>query len=156
MPSFRRELTVAGHISDLPDILAFAEAACVQSDIRPELWLDLQLAVEEACANVIEHAYGGKGGDLIITFEVIGRDVVITLRDHGRPFAPEKVATPDLSAPLTKRRIGGLGMHLMYQLMDKVRFDFAEGTNTLVMVKQDALASPPPDAAPSAVEAGAA
>jgi serine/threonine-protein kinase RsbW len=152
MPSFSRELTIPGNISDLPDILAFIETACEQSGVRSALWFDLQLAVEEACANVFEHAYGGRGGELAITFEARGRDAVITLRDHGRPFAPAGVGAPDMSLPLAKRRIGGLGMHLMYQLMDEVWFDFAEGTNTLVMVKQDALVSPLPGAAVSAAE----
>jgi serine/threonine-protein kinase RsbW len=147
MPTFFRELTVPGRTADLPDVLAFIEAACEEAGVLPGLWFDLQLAVEEACTNVIEHAYRGKGGELNITFEARGRDVVLTVRDHGRPFAPEKVVAPDTSLPLTQRRIGGLGLHLMYQLMDEVRFDFAEGGNTLVMVKRDALMSPPAEAA---------
>jgi serine/threonine-protein kinase RsbW len=152
MPPFCRELTISGHITDLPDVLAFIEVACEEAGVYPELWFDLQLAVEEACANVIEHAYSSKGGDLVITFAARGRDVVLTVRDHGRPFAPEKVIAPDMSLPLTQRSIGGLGLHLMYQLMDEVQFDFAEGSNTLVMVKRDALASLPVEAADSAVE----
>jgi serine/threonine-protein kinase RsbW len=152
MPIFFRELTVPGRTADLPDVLAFIEAACEEAGVLPELWFDLQLAAEEACSNVIEHAYGGKGGDLDITFEVRERDVVLTVRDHGRPFAPEKVVAPDVSLPLTQRRIGGLGLHLMYQLMDEVQFDFAEGSNTLVMVKRDALESLSAEAADSAGE----
>ena len=77
---------------------------------------------------------------------------MLTVRDHGQPFAPEKVVTPDMSLPLTQRRIGGLGLNLMYQLMDEVQFDFAEGSNTLVMVKRDALSGPPTGAAESAGE----
>ena len=145
MPSFSRELTVPGNIADLPVILAFVEASCEESGVYPALVFDLQLAVEEACANVIEHAYDSKGGDLAITFATRGRDVVIALQDHGRPFAPEDVLAPDMSLPLTERRSGGLGMHLMYHLMDEVHFDFAEGTNTLVMVKRDAMALPSAD-----------
>ena len=152
MPSFYRELTVPGRIADLPVVLDFVETACAGAGVRAELWFDLQLAVEEACANVIEHAYGGKGGDLIITFIARDRDVVLTVLDHGQPFAPEQVVVPDMSLPLTQRRIGGLGLHLMYQLMDEVQFDFAEGSNTLVMVKRDALASLATEAAASAGE----
>jgi serine/threonine-protein kinase RsbW len=152
MPSFYRELFVPGRVTDLPDVLAFIEAACEAAAVRPEFWFSLQLAVEEACANVIEHAYGGKGGDLLITFTARDRDVVLTVWDHGQPFAPERVVTPDMSLPLAQRRIGGVGLHLMYQLMDEVQFDFAEGSNTLVMVKRDALSGPPTGAADSAAE----
>jgi len=145
MPAFSRELTVSARIADLPEILAFVETASKQADVDPALHFDLQLAIEEACANVIEHAYACKGGDLTITFETHGRDVVITLRDHGRPFAPEAVVSPNLELPLTERRSGGLGMHLMYQLMDGVQYDFARGTNTLVMVKRNAVSLSPVD-----------
>ena len=141
MPLFHRELNIPGHVTDLPVVLAFVEAACKGAGVRSDLWFDLQLAVEEACTNVIEHAYGGKGGDLVISFAARERDVVLTVRDHGRPFAPEEVIAPDTNLPLTERRIGGLGLYLMYQLMDEVRFDFAEGSNTLAMVKRDALES---------------
>jgi len=145
MPSFSRELTVPGNIADLPAILAFIEASCEESGVHPALFFDLQLAVEEACANVIEHAYANMGGELAIKFVTRGRDVIIALQDHGRPFAPEDVLAPDMSLPLTERRSGGLGMHLMYHLMDEVQFDFAEGTNTLVMVKRDAVSFLPAD-----------
>ena len=79
MPSLCRELFVPGRVTDLPDVLAFIEVACEDADVRPEFWFGLQLAVEEACANVIEHAYGGKGGDLVITFKARDRDVVLTV-----------------------------------------------------------------------------
>jgi serine/threonine-protein kinase RsbW len=147
MPSFHRALTVSGRVADLPVILDFVETACGAAGVRAEFWFDLQLAVEEACANVIEHAYGGKGGELLVTFTVRGPDVVLTVLDHGRPFAPEQVTVPDMSMPLSQRGIGGLGLHLIDQLMDEVHFDFAEGSNTLVMVKRNALADPPPGAA---------
>ncbi len=154
MPSFQRELTVPGRIADLPVVLDFVETACAGAGVRAELWFDLQLAVEEACANVIEHAYGGKGGDLALTFTARDRDVVLTVMDHGRPFAPEQVVATDMSLPLTQRRIGGLGLHLMYELMDEVHFDFAGGINTLVMVKRDAVAGQPDGAVDLTSEGG--
>ncbi len=139
MPSFNRELIVPGGIADIPAILAFVERACQQAGVDPTLYFDLELAVEEACCNVIEHAYAGQGGQFGIRFEVRDRDIVITLRDHGRPFDPKQVAAPDMHRPLTERRIGGLGLHLMHQLMDEVRFTFSETANTLVMVKRNAV-----------------
>lgn len=143
MPPFSRELIVPGDTADIPAILAFVERACQQAGVDPALDFDLQLAVEEACCNVIEHAYAGKGGQFGIRFETQGRDVVITLRDHGRPFDPQQVAAPDMHRPLTERRIGGLGLHLMRQLMDEVRFTFSETDNTLVMVKRNAVRGDP-------------
>jgi serine/threonine-protein kinase RsbW len=133
---FQSELCMIGTMADLPQIIEFVERACEEASVDPATRFDLKLAVEEACANVIEHAYRGIGGELQVCFEVVGGDVRITVTDHGQPFDPREVAMPDLSLPLEERPIGGLGLFLMQQLMDEVRFIFSEDGNRLSMVKR--------------------
>ena len=133
---FRQELCMDGSVAELPNIIEFVNHACEEADISPTQRFDLQLAVEEACMNVIEHAYGGKGGELTVCVEVAGPDVEITVTDHGRPFDPRLVAAPDLRQPLEERPIGGLGIFLMQQLMDEVEFAFSADGNRLRMVKR--------------------
>lgn len=144
MASFESTLLLNVTVADLPEILAFVDNACQQAAVDPNLCFDLQLAVEEACTNVIEHAYQGQGGELGVRFETRNSDVVITLRDCGRPFDPKAIARPDTAMPLTKRPIGGLGLHLMYQLMDEIRFSFEPDGNTLIMIKHNADRGVPP------------
>lgn len=143
MTFFRSALIQDVNNEALPGILAFVEDACQQANVEPCLLFDLQLATEEACSNVIEHAYQGQGGALGIRFETHDGDVRITLHDHGRPFDPDAIKPPDTALPLRRRPVGGLGLHLMYRLMDDVRFSFGPEGNTLVMVKRNALAPAP-------------
>jgi anti-sigma regulatory factor (Ser/Thr protein kinase) len=97
----------------------------------------LQLAVDEACANVVQHGYGGQGGEIEITVERDGDGVRVTLRDWGTSFDPQAVPAPDVTASLEQRRLGGLGLFLIHQVMDDVSFAFdAEGGNVLTMVKR--------------------
>jgi serine/threonine-protein kinase RsbW len=98
----------------------------------------VQLAVDEACANIIEHAYGGKGrGDIECTCRVNENGLTVILRDYGRPFNPTSVPEPDLYASLEDRKIRGLGLYFIRQLMDQVRFEFtADSGNVLTMVKR--------------------
>jgi serine/threonine-protein kinase RsbW len=133
---FRSELCMAGTLAELPLIVEFVDDACDQATIDPAWRFDLQLAVEEAVMNVIEHAYGGKGGEVTVCFEVDGADVQITVTDHGQPFNPDRVAMPNLNQPLEERPIGGLGIYLMQQLMDEVEFAFSAEGNRLRMVKR--------------------
>lgn len=142
MTSFQRELALDATMADIPAILSFVETACLDAAVDPALLFDLQLAVEEACSNVIEHAYHGQGGLLRVRFETANSDVVITLQDQGRAFDPDRVAAPNTTQPLSKRPVGGLGLHLMRSLMDEVRFAFAAGRNTLVMIKHNAVLRP--------------
>ena len=91
----------------------------------------VQLAVDEAFSNIIEHAYGGESQEKIeCTCQVTESGLVITLRDCGRPFNPASIPTPDLEAELEDRDIGGLGLYFIQQLMDEVEFTFAREPET--------------------------
>lgn len=106
-----------------------------QLDIETGVF-EVQTAVDEACTNIMKYAYPEKGGVITVTCEMQGNDFVVTIKDKGKPFDPSSVPPPDLEADLDKRKIGGLGIHLMRKLMDDVSYSFdAEKGNRLVMRK---------------------
>lgn len=98
----------------------------------------IELAMDEAASNIIDHAYHGEGiGHLHLTVESQPEFLKIVLEDHGLPFDPSMIAKPDLTSPLELRSERGLGVYTMYKLMDSVKFDFTEpGTNRLTMIKK--------------------
>jgi serine/threonine-protein kinase RsbW len=126
-------------MTELPGLIEFVEAACEEAEIKPELRFDLTLAVEEAASNVIEHGYKGRGGTLQVLFRVENGDVTVELRDQAKPFKPGKVGRPDETLPLEERPLGGLGLHLMHQLMDEVRYETLPDGNLLTMIKRGAV-----------------
>jgi len=95
------------------------------------------LALDEACTNIIEHAYGGEGhGDITCTCVINSAGLTIVLRDHGRPFDPASTQEPNLHTNLENREVGGLGVYFIYTLMDEVHFEFTpDAGNVLTMVK---------------------
>lgn len=104
---------------------------------RDESIPQVQMAVDEACTNIIKYAYAESAGFIDISCELQGDDFVVTLRDKGKPFDPKSVPLPDLKADLDKRKIGGLGIFLMGQLMDDLSYSFdVKGGNKLVMRKK--------------------
>lgn len=133
-----REISCNGKMSELPTLIEFVESVCDECNIKPDLRFDLTLAVEEAASNVIEHGYKGNGGELSVRFELLDATVTIFLRDRAKPFKPGKVGRPDTDVPLEDRPLGGLGLHLMHQLMDEVRYDTLPDGNLLTMVKRNA------------------
>jgi len=139
MGEFRREIVVEATMAELPHVFEFVETTCREARVREDAQFDLQLAVEEACANVIEHAYEAKGGTLSIIFATRNLDVVLTVVDQGPPFDPNSITAPDLSAPLEERRIGGLGIHLMKRLMDEISYTPTGQGNVVRMVKHNAI-----------------
>lgn len=94
------------------------------------------LAVDEAVANVVEHAYQGEKGEIDIQFILDDERIEITIRDNGRKFNPELIPTPDIHKHIKDGLKGGLGMFLMRKIMDEVRYSLdSTYVNELVMVK---------------------
>jgi len=133
-----KTLTFPGRLDSLTAINELVTRAAEAAGLDARAVCAVQLAVDEACSNIIEHAYGGEGPDPIeCCCRVTDQGLTVILRDYGRPFDPTSVPDPDLQASLQDRCIGGLGVYFMRQLMDKVRFDIVPGTsNTLTMEKE--------------------
>lgn len=116
----------------------FVVAAAEQASFDECTVYQVELAVDEACSNIIEHAYGGEGSGIIeCTYRIQDEELIVILRDHGQSFDPETVPKPNLSPNVQERTGGGLGLYLIRQIMDEVNFDFeSEAGNVLTMVKR--------------------
>ncbi len=97
----------------------------------------LALAVDEACANVIEHAYGSDGTCEVTVKATIDPDAVqIRIVDTGRGFDPTAVKDTEVDSLIRQGKSGGLGMRLMRSLMDEVHYEIGPGQkNELTMTK---------------------
>src|SRR5450759_3085378 len=136
----------------LDAIREFAAQAARDAGMDDSLIYAVELSMDEACTNIIEHAYEGiKGGEIECTCNSDDKNLTIMIRDHGKSFDPSSIALPDLDADLDSRPVGGLGVFLMKKLMDEVRFEpLGESGNVLTMIKhrktepeKDKAAQPP-------------
>jgi serine/threonine-protein kinase RsbW len=97
----------------------------------------VQMAMDEAVTNVMEHAYGGRAdGAIVIECQVTARELRIEIRDRGEPFDPNTIQEPDIHSPLSERAIGGLGVFFMRKLMDEVVFARDRHGNITRMTKK--------------------
>ena len=135
--------TFSGQFESLAAISEFVTRAAEAAGLDTRATYAVQLAVDEACSNIIEHAYRGEGqGSIECTWHVTEDGLVIVLRDHGHPFDPASVPEPDIHACLDARTAGGLGLYFMRQLMDEVHFELTPNLgNVLTMVKRKESAS---------------
>lgn len=110
-------------MENLPQLLALVARVGQRLRLDPQALHDLQLVTEEACVNVMRHAYPtARPGPLVLAVQAVqdgaGRRVVLTLSDQGRPFDPLSLAPADTRAAAEARAPGGLGVHLLRQLSD--------------------------------------
>lgn len=98
----------------------------------------IELAVDEACANVIEHAYGNdKSQEVLVRANVDEEKITFHIIDTGIGFDPTQVKQEELEQLIEKRRSGGLGMRLIKTLMDEIQYEIIPGQkNELRMVKK--------------------
>lgn len=129
--------TFPANYRNLEPISKFIIDQAQQASFSPKDVYAIQTAVDEACANIIDHAYGGEDiGTIQIRVSKIQNGLRITLQDNGEPFNPAEVPEPDVTSPLEIRKERGLGIFFMRQLMDKVIFEFSQKEgNTLTLVK---------------------
>ena len=121
----------------LDAIREFASQAARDAGMDDSAIYAVELSMDEACTNVIEHAYDGMdGGEIECTCDTDNNNLTIIIHDHGKSFDPAAIALPNLDAELDSRPVGGLGVFLMKKLMDEVRFEpLGEAGNVLTMVK---------------------
>jgi sigma-B regulation protein RsbU (phosphoserine phosphatase) len=145
--SFRRKLTSGkdqhaicrpAHLDALGELRSFAEGAASYNELSHEDVFAFKLATEELCANIIQYGYEGiEPGLLSLFFEVDGSIARLTIRDDGKHFPLEQVATPDIEAELDDREIGGLGIYLVKELVDNVTYRRTEeNINQFILEKR--------------------
>lgn len=108
-----------------------------QSSLSREDENKIILAVDEAVANIIEHAYENqREGTIDVECSADPQKFVVTIRDSGQQFSPEAIETPSIEGHVKMKKKKGLGIYLMRLIMDEVRYTFREGIqNELVLVK---------------------
>ncbi len=130
----------AAQLESLSAINDFVTRAAEEAGLDDRAVYAVQMAVEEASANIIQHAYGGEapaGAEIEFTCVVHQEELTLILKDEGRSFDPATVPDPDLCSPVEERQAGGLGVFFIRQLMDEVRFECEAGTtNVLTMIKR--------------------
>ncbi|MEJ2746380.1 MAG: ATP-binding protein [Anaerolineae bacterium] len=131
-------LTVSGRYDEIKTICQFVKQGADEVGLDETAVFHIELACDEACTNVIEHAYGGENvGDITVTWQVVGDMFVITVNDNGRSFNLNQIPPVPNTENIENVKIGGLGIHFMRSLMDEVDFDVDTQTgNRLVMKKK--------------------
>jgi serine/threonine-protein kinase RsbW len=131
-------LQVPSSTENLAMIRDFVTSIGAQAGLSESEVGQLELAVDEACANVIEHAYNRDMTKEVSVHATVDRDSIeIDVVDTGQGFDPSTVEQLELDKLISNRKTGGLGMRLMKTLMDEVHYEIIPGKkNELRMIKR--------------------
>ena len=133
---FQRNITLTNELESLAVLSQFIEEVCEANDFGSETAFDMNLALEEAVANVIKHAYPkGTKGDIHVQALADKRTLCLIVRDSGEPFDPTQVAEFNTDTLMDEQGMGGVGIHLMRNYMDYLNYERSNGQNVLTLVK---------------------
>jgi serine/threonine-protein kinase RsbW len=119
---------ILSRTDNLLEVREFVDSAACAFGFSEEDTANIVLAVDEACTNIIKHAYQyATDKEIEVSIFPGNRSFEISIFDDGRSFDPSTLRPPDLKEHIGHGRRGGLGVYLMKKLMDKVEYNFHQG-----------------------------
>ena len=123
-------------MSQFEQFIGFVEEVLSSIGMAKKTIFSLMTVSEEIIVNIIHYAYTEKQGDLEIVFESDGQSIWLTFIDEGTPFNPLIQSQVDTSLQAHEREIGGLGIHMIKSMTDRVIYNYKDGKNILTIEKQ--------------------
>jgi serine/threonine-protein kinase RsbW len=134
------EFRIVNDLAAMGSLAEAVEAFVAEHRLPAEAANALYVSVDEAVSNAIAYGYPeGAHGEIAVRLRRRPGSVVLEVEDDGAPFDPLQAAPPDLTLPLADRPIGGLGIHLIRNLMDEMSYARRDGRNVLKLVKNLAI-----------------
>jgi len=129
------KLTLRNNISDFNILISQFELFFEENNISSIL-MPITLIIEELYTNTIAHgAFDGREVFIEVTLNINKDELIMTYRDNGIPFNILELPEPDLTVPIERREVGGLGVHYVKVLTDLVEYEYTEKNNVLKMKK---------------------
>ncbi len=133
---YHDEIVVSSSTGNLATIRTAVRKIAEKAGFAQDVIGKIILAVDEACTNVIKHAYNySPDGEIDIQMDLVDSKLVIKIVDDGTNFNPNHIPDPDLKEYHKQKRVGGLGMFLMKKLMDEVLYDNPGNKNRVTLIK---------------------
>ncbi len=142
-----QDITLQASDDTLYTVLDAIEAHLCKNGCPDSVKTEVLISVEEIYVNIAHYAYGGKAGEATVQMEVTQNPRIcrVVFRDRGVPYNPLEKEDPDVSLSAEEREIGGLGIYMVKQCMDKIEYRYEDGYNILVIEKHLPLSEESPE-----------
>ena len=132
----RKEICIKNKISELEKVAQFVEEIGEELGLNMELQMNLNLVMEEMVTNVIFYAYPqDEEADIELLAKSDGKELTFVLSDQGKEFDPTAKEDADLDVNPAERELGGMGIFIVKNSMNKVTYQRLAGKNLLTMTK---------------------
>ncbi|MBR1439958.1 MAG: ATP-binding protein [Lachnospiraceae bacterium] len=130
-----KELTLMASDKTFYTVLNEVRDALKENGWPEDIETQIAIAVEEIYVNIAHYAYGGKEGEAKVRIDITPKNCRISFADQGIPYNPLEKEDPDLTLSAEDRPIGGLGIFMVKEMMDRVTYEHKDGKNILTIEK---------------------
>lgn len=130
-----KELKIEAKLENLDPLLAFVNTELEAVHCPKKTQNQIKIAVEEIFVNIVHYAYQPALGFALVRTASGDSEIRIDFEDTGKPYNPLDKADPDITGAVEDRLVGGLGIFLVKNIMDKVEYRFEGSRNLLSIVK---------------------
>ena len=132
-----KSIILANDIAEISRLAQFVDEVGEEFSLAPDIVFNLNLVLEEAVANVINYAYPKEEHqNIYLSASLHDGSIVFVLTDTGKEFDPTEAPEADITLSAEDRPIGGLGIFLIRQIMNEVKYERIDGKNVLTLKKQ--------------------
>ena len=132
-----KSIILANNISEITRLYEFIEELGNDFSLSPDIVFNLNLVLEEAVVNIINYAYPKEEHQSsYLSARMHEGSIVLVLTDTGKEFDPTAAPEADVTLSADDRQIGGLGIFLIRQIMNEVKYERIEGKNVLTLEKK--------------------
>ena len=132
-----KSLILANDIAEISKLATFIDEIGEEFSLAPDVVFNLNLVLEEAVINVINYAYPKEEHQSIYLSATLHEgSIVFVLTDTGKEFDPTQAPEADITLSAEERPIGGLGIFLIRQIMNEVKYQRIDGKNVLTLEKK--------------------
>ena len=132
------EITVEAKVENLDQVNDFINHSIGEIDCSKKAIMQLGVIVEEIFVNIASYAYSDETGFATVQVEVQKNlpAIALTFIDGGVQYNPLERKDPDLEASIDEREVGGLGIYLVKNMVEKISYQYADGKNILSLTKR--------------------
>ena len=132
-----KSIVLANEISEISRLNGFIEEIGEEFGLTPDVGFNLNLVLEEAVVNIINYAYPKEDHQWIyLSAKLQDGTIILVLTDTGKEFDPTMAPEADITLSADEREIGGLGIFLIRQIMNEVKYERIDGKNVLTLEKK--------------------
>ena len=132
-----KSITAEAKIENIALVTDFVNSILEKNECSMKVQMEIDIVIDEIFSNIAYYAYAPGSGEATVQVEIEDspKRMELVFIDRGIPYNPLENKYPDVTLDIEERKIGGLGIFLVKEMMDEVLYEYVDRQNILKLIK---------------------